>query len=144
MADVVGGDLSNSNIELLREISSFLLDPEFAVALFEDAPDPYIVINSNKRLELINKQAEALFGYDRTELYDKSIDYIFDNDILAPITTIFSSLASVFSDGVHTTAKNKKGETFQVSLHFAIIFTIQGPYMGVTLRKEEPATSIVT
>ena len=44
--------------------------------LFEFAPDAIISVNENGKINLINSQAEILFGYSRTELLNKEIEIL--------------------------------------------------------------------
>jgi PAS domain S-box-containing protein len=133
----------DSNIALLREVSASLLDPEIAISLFDDAPDPYIVINAQMKIELVNKQAERLLGYDRTELYDVLLNKVLHPDaVLAPLSTILdTSLSPDFAKSVTVSVTPKTGEPFDVSLHFALIIAIQGTYVGITMRKIEASAN---
>jgi PAS domain-containing protein len=69
--------LMSENIDKLREISGHLLDPDFAVRLFEDGyPDAIVVVDALGVIKLVNKHMELLFGYHRSELYDQPIEML--------------------------------------------------------------------
>lgn len=48
--------------------------------LLESAPDAIIIININSNIELINAQAEKLFGYKRSELIGKPVEILVPDD----------------------------------------------------------------
>lgn len=64
------------NIRRLREISGHLVDPEVATAVFELLPDAIIVVDSDARIQLVNRQTEFLFGYHRKELFDQHVNML--------------------------------------------------------------------
>jgi PAS domain S-box-containing protein len=45
-------------------------------SVLEAMPDALVIIDSNSRIMLINKQTEKLFGYERTELLGEYIEYL--------------------------------------------------------------------
>jgi len=44
--------------------------------LMEAAPDPIIVVNQHGSIELVNAQAESIFGYSRDELLDQAVEML--------------------------------------------------------------------
>jgi PAS domain S-box-containing protein len=56
---------------LLREID---ITDDIAVALFEAAPDAYVIVDQLGTIVLANGRAEALFGYTRDELVGSSVE----------------------------------------------------------------------
>lgn len=52
-----------------------LLDLPFALTLFEDAPDA-IIVTAKGTMVLVNKQAELMFGYHRSELLGQCVDML--------------------------------------------------------------------
>lgn len=47
----------------------------------ESSPDAKIVINSEGEVVVFNQQAEFLFGYDRSEVIGKSVEYLLPENI---------------------------------------------------------------
>ncbi|EPR70726.1 diguanylate cyclase/phosphodiesterase (GGDEF & EAL domains) with PAS/PAC sensor(s) [Winogradskyella psychrotolerans RS-3] len=44
--------------------------------LLESAPDAMVIVNAERNIQLINKQAEKLFGYSAEELINKSVEIL--------------------------------------------------------------------
>lgn len=44
--------------------------------LLESAPDAMVIVNEKGKIQLINRQAEILFGYQIDELFDKSVELL--------------------------------------------------------------------
>ncbi len=56
-------------------------DNELASAYLAGAPDAIIVVDGDGTMTMVNKQAEALFGYDRSELLGHSVDMLIPENI---------------------------------------------------------------
>lgn len=65
---------SDTNMEKLIALSERLIGPELMVRLVDSLPDALIVVDENRRIVLVNAQAELLFGYHRSELLGDSIE----------------------------------------------------------------------
>jgi PAS domain S-box-containing protein len=52
-------------------------------ALLEAAPDAIVIVDEQGRIELVNAQAERLFGYDRSELMGQSVDLLVPDRVRA-------------------------------------------------------------
>lgn len=44
--------------------------------LFESAPDPIVVVDAEGRMERVNRQAEVMFGYQRSELIGQPVEML--------------------------------------------------------------------
>jgi PAS domain S-box-containing protein len=49
--------------------------------LFDDAPDAMLLIGPNGRIGLVNRQLEAMFGYERGELVEQKIEVLVPDDV---------------------------------------------------------------
>ncbi len=76
--------MAEDSIERLRKLSESLIDPEFAVQLFEYGyPDGVVVVDEGGYIRLVNKRFEEIFGYHRSQLYDQVIDTLVPDSVRA-------------------------------------------------------------
>ncbi len=69
-------EATRKTIEEIRKVSERLMDPEFALRVFEFDWDAKIVIDEDAKIQFVNNQAEILFGYTRNDLYDKHVNIL--------------------------------------------------------------------
>ena len=50
--------------------------PDYYEELVESAPDAILVVNQQGAIELVNRRAEALFGYERAELVGQPVEIL--------------------------------------------------------------------
>lgn len=107
-------------------------------SLLESAPDAMLIINGKGRIQLINKQAEKLFGYSVPELMDGNIE------ILLPqrYTTIedadwksFFRQASIRAfDNRELYGVHKSGREIPISVSLSPLQTEEGVLVSVAIR----------
>ena len=51
-------------------------DPDIVRTLIDAAPDAMVMADEDGRIQLVNRQAEHLFGYDREELVGQPIEVL--------------------------------------------------------------------
>lgn len=73
--------MSRETIEKIRAVGRGLMDPEFALRMFETAWDAKIVVNEKGEIQFVNAQAEFLFGYPRAELHDRHINMLVPSEL---------------------------------------------------------------
>ncbi len=131
----------NDNLERLRQIGESLVDPDFAVRLFEEGyPDAVVVVDASGIIKLLNKHMELLFGYPRSELYDQAVE------ILIPdrCRKAHQQHRATFEEdprpramglGLILQGRHKSGREFDVEISLSPIVAVQGTYTVATVRK---------
>lgn len=134
----------SDNLEKLRQISDSLIDPDFAVRLFEEGyPDAVVVVDAGGTIKLVNKHMELLFGYPRAELYDHQIEMLVPD---AAKSVHEQHRASYEEDprprsmglGMVLQGRHKTGRKFDVEISLSPIIATQGAYTVATVRKRRP------
>jgi PAS domain S-box-containing protein len=68
--------MTSENLQKLRDLEGYLADPDIIVRVFEAFPDAVVVVDENGLIQLVNTQAELMFGYHRKELFDKPVEIL--------------------------------------------------------------------
>lgn len=65
-----------SIVGISRNITEHMLAEKKFRGLLESAPDAIIVVDNKGMIQLVNSQTEKLFGYERSEIIDQSIEIL--------------------------------------------------------------------
>lgn len=139
--DCTRPEAMSDNIEKLRQIGDSLIDPDFAAQLFEDGyPDAIVVVNENGVVKLINRHMELMFGYHRSEVYDKPIEMFVPD---AARTRHEVHRAKYIAEprtrpmglGMILQGRHKTGTEFDVEISLSPIIAKQGYFTVATIRK---------
>lgn len=131
---------SPSNIEKLRQIESHLVDPELAIQMVEQTPDGIVLVDSSAHIQFLNRAAELLFGYHRSELFDQPIETLVPEAARAA----HEGHRSKFLDdprtrpmglGIALKARRKDGSEFEAEINLSPIVVPQGSYVVAAIRK---------
>jgi PAS domain S-box-containing protein len=127
-------------IQQLRDMEGYLADPDVTVRMFEKYPDGVVVVDERGRIQLVNEQAELMFGYQRKELFDKSVSVL----IPAALKERHDAhIAAFFNDpkprpmGVDMIlkARRKNGSEFAVEINLGPFASRHGPLAMAVIRK---------
>lgn len=131
-----------TNIEKLRLIGDALIDPEFAVQLFEDGyPDGLVVVDmTTGMIKLVNKHLERLFGYHRSELYDKCVDMLVPASVQSKHEAHRIGYRSdpqprPMGLGRILQGRHKSGLEFDIEISLSPIIARQGAFVVAAVRK---------
>lgn len=107
--------------------------------LVESAPDAILVVDQTGTIELVNHQAEALFGYARDELLGKPVEVLIPERAKSVHP---SHRASYFADprtrpmgaGLDLTARRRDGTEVPVDISLSPLETERGLVVSVAIR----------
>lgn len=107
--------------------------------LVESAPDALLVVNGGGVIELVNRQAELLFGYSRQDLVGRHIDLLVPDRARSVHP---AHRARYFSDprtrpmgvGLALTARRKDGSEVPVDISLSPLDTDEGTAVAVAIR----------
>jgi PAS domain S-box-containing protein len=142
---LLGEVITNYRGEVIRIIGTCQDITEQKIAenkfrgLLESAPDAMVIVNEKGKIQLINKQAEKLFGYSADELLDKSVEIL--------IPKRFMGTLAVHRDGFFAQPKtrrmgegkelygvNKKGEEIPIQISLSPLQTEEGLLVSAAIR----------
>jgi len=95
------------------------------VGLLDAAPDAMLVINESGQIELLNAQAERLFGYDREDLVGRPVE------LLVPIA---DPKYLPYRIGLQVVGRRKDGSEFPAAVSIATMATTDGLLISASIR----------
>ncbi|WP_405296207.1 PAS domain S-box protein [Algibacter sp. Ld11] len=107
--------------------------------LLESAPDAMVITNEDSKIQMINKQAEIMFGYKIEELFNKSVDLLLPKRFLtgceSKVNTLLSDLVGTESSGEEDLAAvNREGKEFPVQISLSPLETEDGVLISAAIR----------
>lgn len=132
--------MTSDNIQKLRDLEGYLADPDIIVRIFEALPDAVIVVDELGMIQLVNAQAELMFGYSRKELFDQSIEILLPNDVrerhVGHRTEFFNDPKSrPMGMDMVLKAKRRNGSEFQAEIYLGPIPSRSGLLVAAVIRK---------
>lgn len=126
-------------LEINRDITQRKLQENKFRTLLESAPDAMIIVNGQGQIQLVNAQAEKLFGYSREEMIGKSVDLLVPEHLRgrhADNRTAYAHAPKVRPMGVGLTlhGRRKDGTEFPVEISLSPIETEQGILISSAVR----------
>lgn len=129
------------DIERIRYLGDNLLDPEMALRMVEDGMDAVVVVRRDATIFYLNKQAEFVFGWHRSELYGKPITML----IPGACRTIHENHTAKFMAdpkvrpmglGMPLRGLRKSGEEFEAEINLSPLVMPQGFFVVASVRKK--------
>ncbi|MBL8779270.1 MAG: PAS domain S-box protein [Acidimicrobiales bacterium] len=108
-------------------------------ALLDAAPDAIVVSDQDGRIRLVNRQAEALFGYDRAELIGEPVELLVPQQTLARhpqlrARYLHAAVARPMGAGQELSARRKDGSEVPVEIALSSIRTDEGLLVSAAVR----------
>lgn len=99
--------------------------------LIENAPDAFVIVNESGLIEVVNKQVENWFGYERDELIGRSIEILLPerfqkNHVKLRTDYIAQPKTRPIGEGLEIFARRKGGSEFPVEISLSPIVTPKG------------------
>jgi len=107
--------------------------------LLESAPDAMVIVNDFGIIQLINKQAEKLFGYSSQELINKPVELLIPNRYKDKHSThrdlFFSApIAKKMGEGRELYGVNKAGKEIPIQISLSPLKTEEGLLVSAAIR----------
>jgi PAS domain S-box-containing protein len=96
-------------------------------AIIQSAPDAMIIADEKESIQMVNTQTERLFGYTKSELIGRPIDF------LIPQNTVKATSGQDHA-GYELFGKTKNGAEIPVEISFSPIETSEGTLISVSIR----------
>ncbi len=107
----------NIFIELFQHRKELKAAEEKFRGLLETAPDAIVIVDESGRIELVNKRAEAVFGYERSEMIGRQIE------MLVPKRSAFELCG-----------RRKDGAEFPIDISLSPLVTESGILTSTSIR----------
>lgn len=128
-------------IAKLRAISGHLIDPDVAVTIFEKLPFAIVVVDSTGSIQLVNEQAELMFGYARSEMFDQHVEMLLPEAVREIHVQhrgkfLYDPRTRQMGQDLALKARTKEGVEFPLDIYLAPIITKQGLFTLAVARKK--------
>jgi PAS domain S-box-containing protein len=123
----------------VRDISERVaLEAKFE-GLLDAAPDAIIAVDAAGRIRLVNRQAESLFGYDRSELIGTALERLVPERVRGHHpghrnTYVKDARPRPMGEGLTLSAVRKDGTEFPVDIALSSILTTDGLLVSAAIR----------
>ncbi|MCF8461350.1 MAG: PAS domain S-box protein [Flavobacteriales bacterium] len=107
--------------------------------LLESAPDAVVIVGNDGNIQLVNRQVENIFGYNRSELIGKPVEILipdkFRGNHAGHRTSYFGNPnARPMGAGLELLGKRKSGEEFPVEISLSPLETEEGVLVSAAIR----------
>ncbi len=107
--------------------------------LLESAPDAMVIVNAKGKIQLINKQAEKLFGYQSEELHNKSVEILIPSKFTTKHITdrkrfFQAPKTRIMGEGKELYALKKNGMEIPIQISLSPLHTEEGLLVSAAIR----------
>jgi PAS domain S-box-containing protein len=115
------------DISALKRVEATLRESEARLrSLLEGAPDALVISDRTGRIVIVNRQAEALFGYARDEMIGKPVEFLLPGHVMAqPGLSLDEINAQAGGQEVLLAAKLQDGSEVPVSVNLSLVNSTQ-------------------
>jgi len=122
-----------------RDITERKRDETRIAALLDSAPDALVVVDGTGAIELVNRQAEHIFGYERGEMVGRHVESLVPARVHARhpdlrLSYISSPEPRQMGLGRNLTARRKDGTEFPVDVSLSPVETDAGMLVTAAVR----------
>ncbi|MCM4173762.1 PAS domain S-box protein [Arenibacter sp. TNZ] len=107
--------------------------------LLESAPDAMVIVNEQGKIQLINRQAEKLFGYKPKDLIGESVEILIPESYVSKHSTHRSNFFSnpktkKMGDGKELFGMNREGKLIPIQISLSPLKTEEGILVSAAIR----------
>ena len=133
--------MNDEALRKLQELEKSLIDPDLVLPLFEQAPDATVVVETmTGNIVMVNRQAEFMFGYHRSEMIGNSIGMLMPEHVREAhgkhrVEYATNPRTRPMGIGLNLQGRNKAGLEFRVEINLSPVITRHGSFTIATVRR---------
>jgi PAS domain S-box-containing protein len=122
-----------------RDITELKQSQQLFEGVLQSAPDAMVIINSDRRIVLTNRQMERVFGYTEEEMRGQPVELLVPERFRAHhpnhVADFFAkSTTRPMGAGLRLTGRHKDGREFPVDIAISPIATEAGKLVAASVR----------